>query len=160
MLTLLFQGGDIPPDATERRRPCSGAKTTGDFLLDFHHPQIPFGQVVVKRQRKVIHEGEGFSPVLGQPVQQVFRFALLLAPTPAGRQTWRGLLQGQSLRQNRLVTTLKLFTLTSPASAAAPRCCASATAALISTNKRFISPAQACPICSWMKVSARRWCAL
>ena len=39
--------------------PSVGAtESPGDFLLDFHHPQITFGKVVIEGDVKVIEEGK------------------------------------------------------------------------------------------------------
>ena len=35
-----------------------GSESTGDFLFDLDHPDIPFGKIVVEGDVKVIHEGE------------------------------------------------------------------------------------------------------
>ena len=81
-MTLLFHGREIASDAAEGL--CSGrsAKATADLLLDFHHPQIPLGQIVVKGHRKVFHEGQRCALILRQPVQQILAFVLFLADSP------------------------------------------------------------------------------
>src|SRR2546422_4601405 len=80
-MPLLFHRRDVTSDAAEGLCSRCGAKATTDLLLDFHHPQIPLGQIVVKGHRKVFHKGQRFGLVLRQPVQQILAFVLFLAPT-------------------------------------------------------------------------------
>src|SRR5215831_4677595 len=71
VMTLLFHGREVASDAAEGLCSGRGAKATADLLLDFHHPQIPLGQIVVKGHRKVFHEGQRCGLILRQPVQQI-----------------------------------------------------------------------------------------
>ena len=81
-MPLLFHRRDVTADAAEGLRSGRGAKATTDLLLDFHHPQIPLGQIVVKGHRKVFHEGQRCALILRQPVQQILAFVLFLADSP------------------------------------------------------------------------------
>src|SRR5713226_1666646 len=86
-MTLLFHGREVASDAAEGLCSGRGAKATTDLLLDFHHPQIPLGQIVVKGHRKVLHKGQRFGLILRQPVEQMLAFVLFLAPPLPTR--WR-----------------------------------------------------------------------
>src|SRR6266581_4137501 len=80
-MPLLFHRRDVTSDTAEGLRSGHGAETATDLLLDFHHPHIPLGQIVVKGHGKVLHKGQRFGLVLRQPVQQILAFVLFLAPT-------------------------------------------------------------------------------
>jgi hypothetical protein len=84
-MTLLLHRRDVTADAAEGVRSSHGAETAADLLLDFHHPQIPLGQIIVKRHGKISHKDQRFAVVLDQAVQQIFAFALFLASPQAGR---------------------------------------------------------------------------
>src|SRR4030095_17051511 len=81
MMPLLFHRRDVTSDAAEGLWAGCGTKAPTDLLLDFHHPQIPLGQIVVKGYSKVFHKGQRFGLVLRPPVQQILAFVLFLAPT-------------------------------------------------------------------------------
>src|SRR5438309_8896585 len=86
-MPLLFHRRDVTTDATEGVCSGCGAKATTDLLLDFHHPQIPLGQIVVKGYGKVFHKSQRFGLVLHPPVQQMLAGVLFLAPTlPTGER--------------------------------------------------------------------------
>src|SRR5690606_27670111 len=51
--------------------PSPVAETTGDFLLDFHHVQITFGQIVVKRHFRMMQKSQYRVTVVAQSDQQV-----------------------------------------------------------------------------------------
>src|SRR6266446_3617214 len=80
VITLLLHGRDVTSDTAEGVCSGRGAKAPTDLLLDFHHPQIPLGQIVVKGHRKVLHKGQRFGLILRQAVEQILAFVLFLAP--------------------------------------------------------------------------------
>jgi hypothetical protein len=53
---LLWQRGQGAANTTEHRDPFFGTETTGDFLLDFDHPEIPLGLIVIKRHGNIVPE--------------------------------------------------------------------------------------------------------
>jgi len=57
----LVQGGEVDPYVKEASRSVLGSKGTGNFLLQFHHPQVTLGLVVVKGHLEIIHEGRHFT---------------------------------------------------------------------------------------------------
>ena len=58
----VFPGrGDISADTAEVYEGVKAAEGAGDLLPQLHHFQIPFGQVVVERDREVAHD-------LGKPI--------------------------------------------------------------------------------------------
>ena len=56
--TLLAQGGQVAPNATEVFHPVLRTEAARDLLLKFHHAQIPFGLIVVKGKGEIIHKAE------------------------------------------------------------------------------------------------------
>jgi len=70
---------DIAADTAEVYEGVKAAEGAGDFLPQLHHSQIAFGQVVVKRDGEVAHEGEDAVGVVPESVEQVAGFALLAA---------------------------------------------------------------------------------
>ena len=52
-----------------------GTKGSGDFLFHFRHAHITFDKIVIKRDIKVIHEGQNLFLVSIQPLNQAARFA-------------------------------------------------------------------------------------
>ena len=82
-MTLLLHSRDITSDAAEGTCTGGSTETPADLLLDFHHPQIPLGQIGVKGHGKVIHKSQCLRLILLQAVQQIFTLALLFASTPA-----------------------------------------------------------------------------
>ena len=68
---LLWRGGDDGAEAGEG--PCPGhcSEAAGDFHLDLHHPQIPFGLVVGEGDSEVIEESQHIAFELVQPDQKI-----------------------------------------------------------------------------------------
>ena len=55
---MLTGRGDIAANTAESLRPLKCSEAAGHLLFDFHHPDIPFPLVVVKRHVKVVHESQ------------------------------------------------------------------------------------------------------
>src|SRR6266446_5454891 len=69
--TLFAQGGQIASNAAKGLGTSEGAETAGNLLLHFDHAQIPFGQIVVKIDTKILQEAEDRFLVLAQPIKQI-----------------------------------------------------------------------------------------
>ena len=82
--TLFAQGREIAAHATKGSSPSRSAKAAGNLLLHFDHAQVPFGQVVVKGHRQMLHEQQNGILLLAQAIQQVLRSTLLASPLPLG----------------------------------------------------------------------------
>lgn len=127
------------------------AKTAGNLLLDFHHPQVALCQIVIKRHAEVGHQAQRFGLVLLQPQQQIARFALFRASllpglpalpdcVPGGHQSLIPPYQGFVRRRVQAFGAV----------------CARATVCLMVRRRSFISCAQACPPASISAVSSRK----
>ena len=77
---ILSGRGDVTADAAEGFGPLLAAEHSGDLLLHLHHANVPFGQVVVEGDAEVLHESQGFLPVLIEPFEQVPGFGLFAPP--------------------------------------------------------------------------------
>jgi hypothetical protein len=77
---ILSGHGDVTADAAEGCGPLLAAEHAGDLLLHLHHANVPFGQVVVEGDAEVVHESQGFLPVLIEPFEQVLGFGLFAPP--------------------------------------------------------------------------------
>jgi hypothetical protein len=51
--SLFAQGGQVAPNASKSLCASPRAEATGDLLLNFHHPQISLGQIVVERHTQI-----------------------------------------------------------------------------------------------------------
>jgi hypothetical protein len=69
--TLFAQTGQVASDASEGDGSLVTAKGSGNFLLNFHHPNIPFGKIVVKRNIQALQEEQDCLLVLAQAIQQI-----------------------------------------------------------------------------------------
>ena len=58
ILGIFTDSRDVTSDPAESIDSICAAKSPGDLLLSFHHAQITFGQVIIKRHCKVIHTGK------------------------------------------------------------------------------------------------------
>src|SRR5215211_7879652 len=108
IMTLLPHRREVTADATKCRCPVRCPKAARNFLLHFHHAQISFCQVVVKGYPKVVHKGQGLTPIEAQAIEQILGFALAFA-TPLTR--WRlrqGRIQSQPFPHNRAIALLEL----------------------------------------------------
>ena len=70
---ILTGRGDIAANTAETLRTLKRSETAGHLLFDFHHPDIPFSLVVVKRHAKVIHESQHLPFEVAKPYRQVQR---------------------------------------------------------------------------------------
>jgi hypothetical protein len=68
-LTILAGRGNVASELTENVRTLATAKATRNFLLDFDHAHIAFGQIIIKRDRKVTTKCHDFILVSEQTVQ-------------------------------------------------------------------------------------------
>ena len=75
---------NIRANPTEGRGSGHRPETTGNLLLDFHHAQIAFGQVVIERDAEVRHKAQDFRLALLQAQEQVACFALFAAAALPG----------------------------------------------------------------------------
>ena len=100
---MFTDGGNRRTNPTEGLRPRDGAETTGNLLLDFHHTQVAFGQVVVERDAEVRHKAQDLALALLQPQEQVAGLALFAAPALPGHGGDGGVVR-QACRQEGLVT--------------------------------------------------------
>src|SRR6266545_1504221 len=73
---MLTGGGDRAANAAESLRPFKRTEAAGHLLFDFHHPDIPFSLVVVKRYAKVVHERQHLPFEVAKPHRQVPRWRL------------------------------------------------------------------------------------
>ena len=64
--SLFAQGGQVATHAGKGAGPFLGAKGAGDFLLQFDHTQVPFGQIVIKRYTQIGGKAQHFVAVLVQ----------------------------------------------------------------------------------------------
>ena len=61
---VLSDSGDVTPDAAEGFGPLFAAKGARDLLLNLHHADISFCQIVVEWETEVVHESQDFLSVL------------------------------------------------------------------------------------------------
>ena len=80
-MALLSHGGEVATDATKGRRASLAAKGPGDFLLNFHHPQILLGPIVGKWHPEVGHEPQDGLGIALEPIQEILGLRLL-DPSP------------------------------------------------------------------------------
>src|SRR5688572_7892873 len=83
------------------------AKTARDFLLDFHHSDISFRQVIIKRHAEIIHKGERFFTIMAEPIEQVFSLRLFLAPSLHFVRKLRWSISSKPFSQDSLIAPLK-----------------------------------------------------
>ena len=88
VMALFAYGGQITTNAAKVVSAARDTKTSGDFLTHFHHAQIAFGKIVVKRYPKVIHKSQDGQPMVLQAIQKVFGLALLFAASFIGQGSW------------------------------------------------------------------------
>ena len=100
--------GHIRTNAAEGFGSRDGAEATSNLLLDFHHAQVAFGQIVVKGDAEIHHKAQDFGRALLQPQEQVAGFALFAAPALPGHGGG-GRIGGQTLRQEGLVARREGF---------------------------------------------------
>lgn len=82
---MFAHGRNIRANPAEGLRSCDRPETAGNLLLDFHHAQVAFGQVVIKGDTEVSHKAQDFRlALLLQAQEQVARLALFAAPALAG----------------------------------------------------------------------------
>jgi len=109
-MSLLSHRRKIAANATEVGRSRTGAKPAGDFLLHFHHPQVSRGQVVIKRDTKVLEKPQSLFLIPGQPIEQILGLALFLAPMLALRgRRLSALLDRTACFQDLVLVPLELF---------------------------------------------------
>lgn len=65
---LLAHRGNVTANSTEGLSSPPSSKGAGDFLFDLDHSDITFGQIVVKRDAKVIHKSQDLGFVFVQTV--------------------------------------------------------------------------------------------
>lgn len=122
--TLFAQGRQVAANAAERDRALGTAERAGDFLLDFDHATILFGQVIAKRNLQVMKEAQNGVLVLAQSVPQIASRMLLGFASFAhrsrrtrmhlvsfGKQSQKGSGEGGQLwwRETRLTLRASLF---------------------------------------------------
>ena len=66
----------------EAQESLEAAERAGDLLSQLHHPQIPFGLVVVEGHGEVAHEGKDAVVVVAEAVEQIAGLALLASTSP------------------------------------------------------------------------------
>src|SRR6266704_7149472 len=71
MNALLAHGGKITAEATKDRGSARGAKTARNLLLDLHHPDILFGQIIIERHDELMHEPQDQGLIHAQAMQQI-----------------------------------------------------------------------------------------
>ena len=62
--TMLPYRRYVTSNRTERFGTCACAESTGNFLFDLYHSDIPFGQVVIKGNAEVIHKSQDLAFVV------------------------------------------------------------------------------------------------
>src|ERR1700730_1135166 len=82
VLALFAHGGEIATNASESNRTVMTSEGARDFLLDFHHANILFGEVIVERDSQVFQARPNRLLVFAQVTQQIvggmlFRLASL-----------------------------------------------------------------------------------
>jgi len=83
-ITGIFLGGrDITADATENISAFSGSESSRHFLFHFHHPDIPFCQIVIGRNPEIIHEPERFGLMNSETFGKIPWDGLLRSSPPA-----------------------------------------------------------------------------
>ena len=90
MDALLTQRGDIATNPAKPASTLGTAEATRDLLAYLDHPKVAFGQVVVERHFKVVHEGKDTGSVLVQALQQIPSRALLRRPRLPGTGSGAG----------------------------------------------------------------------
>ena len=73
---LLAHGGQIGAGDAEGVSAWRGAKATGDLLLQFRHPNVALGLVVVKRDTRIVEETQHLVGVSAQTSEEIDRSRL------------------------------------------------------------------------------------
>ena len=68
---LLAHGGQIGAGDAEGVSAWRGAKATGDLLLQFRHPNVALGLVVVKRDTRIVEETQHLVGVSAQTSEEI-----------------------------------------------------------------------------------------
>ena len=68
--SLFAQGGQVAPHAGKSAGSFRGAEGAGDFLLQFDHAHVPFGQIVIEGHTQVGGKAQHFIAVLEQARHQ------------------------------------------------------------------------------------------
>jgi len=55
---VFASGGQVATQGAKSLSDTQGAKSAGDFLLEFDHANVAFGQIIIKGDAKIVHEGE------------------------------------------------------------------------------------------------------
>src|SRR5437870_3578240 len=108
MNALLLHGGKVTAQVTEDGRAILGAKTPRNLLAQFHHAQIGFGLIVVKRDGKIMHEPQDQVVILLQADQQIESIAFLWGASFAWT-LWRGRIGGHPGLDEMCVATFKVL---------------------------------------------------
>lgn len=80
---LLAYGGQIGAGDAEGVSAWRGAKATGDLLLQFRHPNVALGLVIVKRDTRIVEETQHLVGVSAQTSEEIDRSRLLDPSTSA-----------------------------------------------------------------------------
>ena len=69
-LLVFARGAEVGPDIQEGVGAGVGAPAAADLLLEFDHPNVPFGLVVIERDAEVGREPQDIFAVGGEPGEQ------------------------------------------------------------------------------------------
>src|SRR6266850_5861851 len=106
-MALLSQRRDVTANAAKGIRAILRAEAARDFLLNFHHSQITFGKVVIKRDSEIIHESKSLFAIMTQAVQQVFSFRLFFSSALHRLRRFRWRVRSKSLFENPAIAPFK-----------------------------------------------------
>ncbi len=81
---LLAHGGQIGAGDAKGVSALRGAKASGDLLLQFRHPNVALGLVVVERNLRIVEEAQHLVGVSAQASEEIHRSRLLDPPASAG----------------------------------------------------------------------------
>jgi hypothetical protein len=76
-------------------------------LLNFDHPQIPFGLVIVNWDGEVVHKRERLAFMSRRSIEEILRLVLFGAPTLATRGRLLVLWQSQALGDQLIIVFLE-----------------------------------------------------
>lgn len=87
-MSLLSHRGDVATYSAESPSALFGAEATGHLELDFHHPNVALGQVVIERNIEIVEKGESLLSIIIEASNEIAARASL-GPTSSSRGFWR-----------------------------------------------------------------------
>ena len=101
---LLAHGGQIRAGDAESVSALDGAKASGDLLLEFGHPDVALGLVVIERNPLIVEKAQHIVGVSAQASEEIGR-GRLLDPTASSGFAQRFRIEPFAFGEDRLVAS-------------------------------------------------------